>query len=91
MIHAQTFDFVQWYQNPREEQFVLLFKRECKTVDDRAKNFQQLSDTVKSLCFVDKLKEYVIDRPTYIRTQIQEFPVDSMKGSFKKISFSRIL
>ena len=40
MIHAETLDLVERYQNPCEEEFVFLFQRQCKTIDDRAKDLQ---------------------------------------------------
>lgn len=66
MIHAQTLDLMQRYENPREEQLVFFLQRKRETVDYRAKDFQQLSDTVEPFGLVDELKKYIIDRSSYI-------------------------
>ena len=39
MVHAQAFDLVQWYENPRQEQLVFFLQRQRKPIDDRTKNF----------------------------------------------------
>lgn len=90
MIHAQTLDFMQRYQHSREEQLVFLFERQRETVDYRAEDFQQLSDTVEPFGLVDELKKYIIDRSPYIRSEVQELAVYPMKRCLEEISLSRV-
>lgn len=66
MIHAQAFRLVERNQNAGEEQLVLLFQRQGKTVDDRSENFQEFRDTVESLRLVGELEEHVANRPSDI-------------------------
>lgn len=67
MIHAQTFDFVQWNQDSCQKKLVLFFQRQGKAVDDRSQNLEKLCDAVESLCFVNELEEHVVDRASDIR------------------------
>lgn len=91
MIHAQALHFVERYQDPREEEFVLLFERESKSIDDGAQNFQQLSDPIEPLGFIGKLEEDVVDGAADERSQVQELPVDTVQRCLQEIPLPRVL
>lgn len=66
MIHAKTLHFVQWNENPCQEQLVFFFQRQGKAVDDTTQDFKQLSNTIETLCFINELEEDVVDRAANI-------------------------
>ena len=70
---------------------MLFLQWKCESIDDRAKNFEEFRYSIESLCLIDKLKEYVVDRPSDIRSEVQKLSVNTMQRSFQKISFARIL
>jgi hypothetical protein len=43
-----------------------------------SKNFQQLSNTIVSLGFIDKLKKDIVDRPSYECSKVEKFSIDAM-------------
>ena len=65
---------------------MLLFERQCKTIDDRAQNFEQLSNAVEALGLISELEEDVVDRPSDVRSQVQEFAIYSVQSGLEKIS-----
>ena len=91
MIHAQAFDFVQRNQYTGQEKLMLFLQRQCESIYDGTKNLQQLSNTVESLGFINKLKENVIDRATDIGTKVEKFAIYSMESGLQEVPFSRIL
>ena len=91
MIHAQAFDLVHGYQNSRQEKLVFFFEWQSETIDDRAKDFQQFRDSVEPLSLIDELEEDIVDGPSDVRSEIEEFPVYSVKSRLEKVSFTRIL
>lgn len=66
MIHTQALNLMQRYQYPCEKQLVFLFQRKGKPVDDRPEDLQKFRNTVESFRFVNELKKYIIDGPSYI-------------------------
>lgn len=54
MIKRQTLWLVQRQEHLHQEHLVLLFQRQCESVDDGAKNLQKLSDAVERVGFVDE-------------------------------------
>jgi hypothetical protein len=69
---------------------VLFFQRQCKPVDNGAKNFKQLCNAIEALCFIDELEEDVIDGPADVRPKIQELSINAMKCCLEEISLSWI-
>lgn len=67
---------------------MLLFQRQRETVDDGAKDFEELGDAIKSLGLVDELEEDIVDRATNVRAEVEELSVDAMQGSLEEIAFS---
>lgn len=61
---------------------MLLLERESETVDDGAENLKKLCNAIEAFGFVGKLEKHIIDRSTNIRTEVEEFSVDSVKGGF---------
>ena len=80
VIHAQALDFVQRYQDSGEKELVLLFEGQCKAVDDRSEDFQQLGDTVEPFGLIDELEEHIVDGSADVGTEIEEFAVYSMQS-----------
>lgn len=70
---------------------MLLLQRQSETVDNRAQNFQQLSNAVKPLRFVCELEEYVVDGATDERSQVQELAIDTVKRRLEEVSLARVL
>jgi hypothetical protein len=66
MIHAETLHFVQWNEHPREEQFMLLFQRQRKAINDGAENLKEFGNTIESLSLIYELEEDVIDGATNV-------------------------
>jgi hypothetical protein len=62
MVHAQAFDLVEGQQNPREEELVFLLQRKSESIDNGAKNFQQLGNSVETFSLVRELEKHVVDR-----------------------------
>lgn len=63
MVHAQTLDLVQRNQNPSQEQLVFLLERQCKAINDRSQDLQQLCNSIEPFRLVGELEEDVVDRP----------------------------
>ena len=74
-----------------QERLVFLLERKGESVDDGTEYFQELGDSVVSLGLVDELEEYVVDRTTNERSEVEEFSVDSVKGRLEEITLSRVL
>lgn len=70
---------------------MFFFQWQCKAIDNRAKNLQQLRNSIKALCLVNELEEDIIDGAANIRPQVQKLAVDSVQGCLQEVSFSRIL
>ena len=70
MIERQRLDFVQRNEHTCQEQFVFVLERECETVDNRAKDLQQLGDSVMTFCLIDELIEDVVDGTSYESPEI---------------------
>lgn len=69
---------------------MLFLQRKSKPVDDRPQDLQKFRDTVESLRFVCKLEEDIVDGSTDIRSEVQEFSVDTMQSGLKEIAFPRV-
>ena len=69
---------------------MLLLKRKGESIDDGAKNLEQLGDPVVPLCLVDELEEDVVDRSPNKGAEIQEFAVDPVSSRFEKVTFPRV-
>lgn len=54
MVHRQTLHLVQRQQRFEQECFVFFLQRQCKPVDDRPKNFEQLGNAIVMLGLVDE-------------------------------------
>lgn len=70
---------------------MLVLEWQGKSIDDGAQNFQQLGNAVEALGFISELEEDIIDRPSNIRPEIQEFAIDAVKGGFQEVTLTRIL
>jgi hypothetical protein len=90
MVQRQRLGLVERDEHSGQERLVLLLERERESVDDRTEYFQELGDSVVSFGFVDELEEYVIDRTTDERSEVEEFAVDSVKGGLEEITLSRV-
>lgn len=88
MVHAQALDFMQGNKNSRQKELMLFLEWQCKPVDDRAENLQQLGNAVEAFGFVNKLEEDVVDGPADIRAEIEKFAVDAMERRFQKVALS---
>jgi hypothetical protein len=91
MVHTQTLDFMQWNQDSGEEQLMFFLERQRETIDDRSQDLKKLSDAIESLCFIDELEEHIVDGPSNVRAQIQEFSVYPMERGLKEIALTGIL
>lgn len=65
-------------ENTCKEQLVLLFQGQSKTINDRAQDFKQLSNSIESFCFVNELEKDVIDGTPNERPKIEKFSIDTM-------------
>lgn len=90
MIHAQTLDLVQRNQDSSEEKLVLLLQGQSEPVDDRPKNFEELSNAIESLGLVNELEEDVVDGAANVRAEVEEFSVYAMESCLQKVAFSGI-
>lgn len=68
VIHAQTLYFMEGNQNTRQEELVLLLKREGEAINNRSKNLEQLCYSIEAFGLVHELEENVVDRPSNVRT-----------------------
>lgn len=91
MIHAQALGLVQWKQDASQKDLVLLLQRQRKSVDDGSENLEQFGDTIKSLGFVCKLEEDVVDRSADEGAEVEEFAVDAVECRLEEITLSGIL
>ena len=87
MVHAETLHLVHRQKHTREEEFVLFFQRQGESIDDRAKNLEQLSNSIEPLSLVTELEEDVVDGATNIRTEVQELAVYPMEGGLQEVTF----
>lgn len=55
-----------------------------------SQDLQQFTNTVEMFGFVDETQENIVDLFSYEGAQSQEFTVDTMKHSFKKVTFAWI-
>lgn len=67
---------------------MLLFERQGESVYDRTQNLEQLGDAIEALRFVNELEEDIVDGASNVGSQIEEFPVDTMKGSLEEVSLA---
>ena len=65
-------------ENACEEQLVLLFQGQSKTINDWAQDFKQLSNSIESLCLVNKLEKHIVDWASNEWSQIEKFSIDTM-------------
>lgn len=56
-----------------------------------SKNFQQLSNTIVSLGFIDKLKKDIVDGPSYECSKVEKFSIDAMQRGFEEVPLPWIL
>lgn len=70
---------------------MLLLEWQSKAIDYGAEYFQQLSNAIEPFCFVNELKEDVVDRASDEGSQVQELAVYSVEGRLQEVSLSRIL
>lgn len=91
MVHLQAFGFVERYQNPNEEHFVLVFQGESKPIDDASQDFKKLSNPVVFLRLENKPVEDIVYGLPDERAVNHKLTVDPMENGFKTISFSGIL
>lgn len=70
---------------------MFLFQRKSEAINYRPKNFQQLSNPVKSLRFINELEKDIVDRPSDVGSKIQELAINPMKSRFEEIPFTGIL
>jgi hypothetical protein len=66
MVHAEALHFVQGNEHPCEEQFVLLFQRQRKAINNGAENLKELGNAIESLRLVDELEKDVVDGATNV-------------------------
>lgn len=69
---------------------MFFLKRQRKTIDDRPENLEELRNSIKPFCLVDKLEEDVVYRASDVGPEVQEFSVDSMERSLEEIPFAGI-
>jgi hypothetical protein len=70
---------------------VLLLEGKGKPIDYRAKNLKQLGNTVKSLGFIGKLEEDVVDGSSDKGSEVEKLSVDTMKGGLQEVSLAGVL
>jgi hypothetical protein len=90
MIHTQTLDFVKRNENSSEEQFMLFFQRQCEAVDNRSKDLQKFCNAIESFSLVNELKENIVDRSSYERTQVEKLAINSMQCGLQEVTLARI-
>lgn len=90
VIHAETLHLVHGKEYPGEEELVLLLQRQSETIDNRAQDFEQFSNSVVSFRLIHKLEENVVDRSANIRAQVQEFSIDTMKSRLQEVTLPGI-
>jgi hypothetical protein len=91
VVERQRFGLVQGDEDPGEESFVFLLERECEPVDDGTEYLEELSDSVVSLGFIDKLEKDIVDGSTDESSEVEEFPINPVEGRLEEIPFPRIL
>lgn len=64
---------------------MLLLERKGETIDDRTENFEEFSNAIEPLGFINELEEDVVDRSTDERSEVQEFAVYAMQSCFQEI------
>ena len=82
---------MQGNKNTGQEDLVLLFQGNGKTVDDGSQYFQELCNAIMTFSLVDELEEYIIYRTANESPEVEEFAINAMEGSFEEITFSGIL
>jgi hypothetical protein len=70
---------------------VLLLEGKGKPVDYRTKNFKQLGNTVKSLSFIGKLEEDVVDGSSDKGSEVEKLSIDAMEGGLQEVSLAGVL
>jgi len=69
---------------------VLLLEWKREPVNDRSQDLKQFRDPIVSLRFVDKMEKDIIDRPSNKCAEVEEFAVDTVKGSLEKVALTRV-
>ena len=73
---------MQRYEHSREEQLMFFFQRQRKSIDDRAKDLEEFSNTVEALGLVDELEEDIVDGAADVRAEVEELAIDTVQGGF---------
>ena len=81
---------MQGKKHPSQEELVLLLQWQSKSIDNGPQNFEKLGDSVESLSLVCKMEEDVVDGTTDVRSEVEEFAVDTVKRGLEEVSFSRV-
>lgn len=81
MVEGEGLGLVKRNEDFGEEDLVLFFEWDGKSVDDTPQDFKQFSNAIVHLQLIDEVEEDVIDGPANKGPQVEEFTVNSMEGS----------
>ena len=69
---------------------MFFFEWQSKPVDDGAQYLKKLRDSVEAFGLINELEEDIVDRATYVRTEIKEFAVYTVESSLEKVAFAGV-
>lgn len=61
---------------------MFFFQRQRKSIDDRAKDLEEFSNTVEALGLVYELEEDIVDGAADVRAEVEELAIDTVQGGF---------
>lgn len=69
---------------------MFFLERDRESIDDRTENFQEFSNSVEALGFIDERVKDVVDVLTSETAQIQKLAIDAMQNGLQEVPLSRI-
>ena len=91
MVEGNSLSFVKGNESAGQKDLMLLLKGKGKAVNNAAKDFEELSDSIVLLTLVNVLEEDVGNALPNEGAERKELAIDAMEGCFEEITFTGVL